>query len=262
MNRLPLFVLTLTASATTPGVALGQTLLEDLADPVQVKDLTGFATTGADMAGTLRVTAFGNLFGAGGDAVGWSATGSDTGAASGTGWSLTATSDTYGTGKPVKWRLDVTESDLLLDRVVLTGVGPNTNPEVGTVFDRSFNGGFGTAGSFLGTDFEFADSIIFNTDVEVTYGNPVDNLIDGIGTAGDVFGSMTIDFLAQPGTEFGGVFTADSRMGFFQDTDLVGERIPCDPKSNPECVPEPASAALALTGLALVTGRRRGGKEG
>lgn len=237
---------TLLAVCLASAASLGQPLniFEDATNTIVVEDLTGFATNGADMDG-MEVTVFGNLFGPSGDTQTWAASGIDSGGAIGSGWTLDESGDTF----TDLWRFDVTEPDLLVDRIVISGVSSQANDSEGAVvFDRT-KPSFGTGGSFRGRDFEYGPTFfISNTGVNVTYSDVIDNQADGPGSVGDVFGEVALDFYLPPtGGDIGGQFTSSDRLQFYLDTDLVGARVPCDP-TNMEC-PEPQGAVLVLLSL-------------
>ena len=198
-----------------------------------------------DMDG-MQVTVFGNLFGPAGETQTWTASGVDAGGAIGTGWTLDESGDTF----VDLWQFDVTEPDLLVDRILISGVSAQANDSEGAVvFDRT-EPLLGTGGSYRGRDFEFGPTLFTgNTGINVTYADLIDNQADGLGSVGDLFGQLGIEFyLPQTGGDLGGRFGANDRLQFYLDTDLVGVRVPCDPSSM-EC-PEPQGAVLVLLSLA------------
>jgi len=240
------------------GAAHGQplSLFEDTTNTIMVTDLTGFAAEGDDMAG-MQVTVFSSFFGTGSETIAWGATGAGTGGALGNGWSLSESGDTFGdTSNPPegRWMFDVTEPNMLVDRILLTGVSGQDVQDTGVVFDRTVEPNFfGTDGSAKGRDFEYAATAFTgNTGVEVTYIDLIDSQADGPGAVGDLFAQVDIDFvLPAGGGDIGGAFGANDRLLFYMDTDLVGPRVPGDCPPGGECdVPEPGTCLLLLLGLA------------
>src|SRR5687768_7888341 len=87
---------------------------EDPTVTTVVTDLTGFQTTGSDMAGKLDVTAF--FVGGGSETVPWVATGPGAGSATGASfnWSLIESGDTFNSLGPTgRWELDVKNPNTL-----------------------------------------------------------------------------------------------------------------------------------------------------
>jgi hypothetical protein len=193
----------------------------------EIPGLTGFATTGADMAG-LNVTAtFSNGLS---QSLAWAATGATSGGVTGTGWSLSLTGDSFGGS----WLFDFTTLDAQLTRLVLDG---STGL---TVLDRS-NPNPGTDGSANGADFTFAGGTCGSCAATATYGG-----LTSIGAAaavGDLFQSLTVDFTGGSGPR--------TDWAFVQDTDNDSRFVPG--------IPEPETYALLLGGLGFVSwvARRR-----
>jgi len=247
------FALTVSAivAASTPARAV--TILEDNTNPGAVSDLTGFATTGSDMAGALRVTAF--FTDGTSETIPWASTGVGDGAALGTGWTLREFDDTF--GSPASddiglWKVTVQQAGVFIDQLLLSGVNPNI-PERGVVFDRTKPTPFGTQGSYRGRDFEVhttATVIGFDPgfdDFEVTYRMPIDSQADGPGVVGDLFGELLIDPIKRSGEL--GFFYALNELSYYADTDTVGMFDPgsFDP-NRPELFPEPTSLVLLALG--------------
>jgi hypothetical protein len=210
-----------------------------------ISDLTGFLTTGADMAG-MSVTA--DFQGGGSESVTWAATGVDSGAATGTGWSLNEVGDTF-TGS---WGLAVTNDAIGITKVTVAGFVSNGQATTGTVFDRTLPS-FGTDGSAQGHDLTLNSAIGAWTDLQVVYRDLVDNLADGPGAVGDLYRQMELTFgqvvVATNGEILQPVpFLFGDTLSFVQDTDSVGVRLP-----------EPSTfvlGAMSIVALGL-TARRR-----
>ncbi len=136
-----------------------------------------------------------------------------------------------------------------------------------TVFDRT-DPFFGTDGSFRGRDLDPFASAGNWTHVRVVYFDEVDNLAHSPPPAspvGDIYRAMQIQFgnlidvdplpIFQPLP-----FVSGDELLFLQDTDTVGERIVGDCVGE-ECVPEPASATLAMLGLIMLCRKRFASKR-
>ena len=217
---------------------------ESLVPQQVIPQVSTYQTTGADMAG-MEVTAF--FSAAPSETVLWAASGADSGAATGTGWSLSQAGDTFANA----WTLFYQggNNGLLTGfRIDGFAAGPG---EVGVMFDRTFNGADGTPGSFRGRDFEYAGAEpAFDTFVMYE---------GGIGVAdeepvGDEFRYLDVRFLTLPGFEDeftsappqqGGLDGIELRsINFFQDT------------NNP-IVPEPMTLVFLGAGAAFVFTSRR-----
>ena len=144
-------------------------------------------------------------------------------------YSLTIGATTNTWGNP--FSLTVFGTGNTLTSLILSGAsGP-------VIFDRTFGGAGGTAGSNSGSDYAYSGADPYNT--LVTYKNAV-QLVGSNAPIGDVFETLQIDFrTAYVGTNAG------RRLDFFQDVDNVitgGFILP---------VPEPDSMLLTAAGLSF-----------
>jgi hypothetical protein len=147
----------------------------------------------------------------------------------GIGWSLSECGDTFNN----LWTLTGAGlTSLFID----AGAGDS-------VFDTSFGGLTGTAGSALGVTFNTA----YTGNITATYSGPV--ALTGNPPVGDLFRFLRLDFT-------GGALSGTITFG--QDTDNLGLRGDLTPL-NPVPVPEPASLLLLGSGLvgAVLRQRRR-----
>lgn len=198
----------------------------DLSTVVMVPGISQFTTDGADMVG-MSVTV--NFVG-GSETVQWAATGASSGAATGgSGWSISADGDTFGTNA---WNADF--GNLQVTSFILDG---STGL---TLFDRDFDPLPGTPGSADGRD--FVSTLLNDDDVLAMYSNVV-----GIGAAApinDIFHILTVSFADVENGTISGVFD------FTQDTDN-DVRI--------TQIPEPAMLplfGLGLAGIAIIARKR------
>ena len=236
--------------------------------PFVVFNMTGFATTGADMVGfgLLVNVHFSDASSSG--PVAWTNTATCTavglcGQASGVAgngvWTLTETGDTGSVANPANpdgtalraWTLTNTSTNLAISSVQLIGGG-----RISFDRDRVTNAGpptggqIGTPGSNFGIDYVFASESGANNPftVGVTYDNIIqfftsqacqgaafaaNNTLTGCG---DEWNNVTFTFTV--GTFQGTVGGGNAVWGFFQDTDTIG-------------VPEPATVGLMSAGLLL-----------
>jgi len=199
-------------------------IVTDLSTTVMVPGISQFATDGSEMAG-MSVTV---NFAGRSETVQWAATGPVSGAAAGSGWSISATGDTFAANA---WAADF--GDLQVTSFVLDG---STGL---TVFDRDFSPIPGTPGSASGLD--FVSTLLGDADVVATYSSVV-----GIGATtpvNDLFQVLTVSFSDVENGTVSGMFN------FTQDTDS-DIRIQ---------IPEPAMLplfGLGLAGVAIIARKR------
>ena len=197
----------------------------------QVPALSGFATSGDEMAGMDAFVTFsdGSI-----QHANWVATGLATGAASVPGFfTISETGDTFIDNA---WTLRNLNSSLSITHFTLFGAGDDT------VFDRSLGGAMGTEGSALGKDFAMAGG---NYLITATYSDILN--LTGLAPVGDEYVQLDVDF--DRSTPFG----PNASASFSQDTDSAAVHGTITP------VPDSGATAmlfgLGLTGLAAL--RRR-----
>lgn len=196
---------------------------------VDVTGITGFSTLGSGMTG-LSITA--TFVGGGSSSCVWAAT---TATAGGCGTALfTASLDGDTFSSP--WVVAATPGGSLIASLFFDGVGAGGGTLTsGTVFDRTFGGLSGTAGTSTGSD---ASGTTAGGDGAANYQDIITIL--GAATSGDIYGRVLIRF-ADDGI---------SSANFVMDTDSVGL-----PGGG---VPEPSTWALFGSALlALGYARRR-----
>lgn len=189
--------------------------------------ITEFATSG-DMMDGMEVQAF---FDNGTDeTVFWADTGVGSGAATGTGWSLAQSGDTFFS----PWFL-FNDTGVGLTRLLIdAGVGD-------TVFDLTWAPEPGTAGSAAGQTF----AIVAGGDpydLDVTYRDLI--TLSGDGPVGDLWRRLELAFETTP-------LRSGDVLEFLQDTDnleIAGDLTP---------VPEPSTVALLAFCLLFLRRRRR-----
>lgn len=235
MKMFRLYQLTLAVVFSLAALPAGAAILtEDNSSPDNIPGLTGFQTTGADMVGMEVTATFGSGFS---ETLSWTATGTDSGGVSGSGWSLTQSGDTFGS---FSWAFSFTDDLVRHDVSLLTGLTLNGIPGL-TVFDRT-EPSPGTDGSESGWDLE--TNLTNDALVAGEYSDPVG--IGGKKPVGDIFHTLTIDFTGLSGD---GVRSTD--FTFVQDTDN---------DSRLTQVPLPGTLALLALGLLGLgaASRRRG----
>lgn len=192
--------------AATAAVTVGTVL------PVEATTLTGFETTGADMAG-MEVTI--NYAGGGFDTAFWSAFGGTSGGALGSDWSLSNSGNTFAS----PWNFNYTGSNRVSSLVINAIPGK-------TVFDIGTNPS--TPQSFGGQSFDLLFGL---APTNFKYSVPID-----IST-GDLFGTLSLFW------DKG--FTSSDTLSFRADTDNATDF------PEPKSVPEP-TAILSLLAIATL----------
>lgn len=197
----------------------------DASASTSIIGVTNFVVTGADMTGmSVDVAGVGIN-----ESTSWAATGVGTGGASGTGWSLTESNDTFGG----KWELSIDlGANVLIQTITFDGLPGDivfdmyhTDP-----FDDSFTAE-GTPGSGAGLTY----SDFGGTSYDVKFQNQL--YVGANAAVGDIWGTMVIDF---------GDGINKGEITFYQDTDRIGVN-----------VPEPGSIALLGGGLMMMGFMRR-----
>jgi hypothetical protein len=138
-------------------------------DAAQATTLTGFQTSGNQMAGT-KVTA--NFLDGGSETKIWAATGGNSGGVTSSNWSLNQSGDTFS----LPWTLNSTRS---IASVIINAIPGNT------VFDTTFGDAVGTPGSALGKSFTVQSGL---APTSSKYSVPIDISV------GDLFGTLTLDW--------------------------------------------------------------------
>jgi hypothetical protein len=176
----------------------------------------------------------------------------DSGAATGTNWSLEVNGDTFA----APWTLLYTGGSGLLTGFRIDGfaAGPGN---IGVMFDRTFAGMTGTPNSALGRDFELVNPVPF--DVFIAYEGAVG--VAGNAPAGDEFRWLNARFV-----NFSGIddeFTTVPPVVAGLDGDNVRVLTFRQDSNNPIVVPEPATATAVLVGGAasLLLRRRVAAKK-
>jgi len=169
----------------------------------------------------------------------WAATGVDSGAASGTGWSLSEAGDTWDSN----WTLSNSSTKGIASLRIDAGLGD-------TAFDTYFNDLFGTTNSARGKDFAVTGGLVQaygELDILATYKDLV--ALTGNPPVGDLYRRLKIDFTNSA------FASGSSNLTFVADTDnfeFAGDL---------QVVPEPSTllvwSLLASLGIGCGAYRRK-----
>lgn len=185
-----------------------------------IPGLTGFATTGAQMAGLLVTATFSSGYS---QTLAWATTGTQSGGVSGSGWGLSVTGDTFSSA--FNYTVDATRGQLT--NLILNASGSNQV----TLFDTTFNNQVGTPNSASGLTFAVSSGCA-SCNVTATYSNVV--AIVGSAAVGDLFHILSLTFVNGTGPT--------AAFAFRQDIDN-------DSRLNTGFVPEPGAVSLLALGL-------------
>ena len=207
------------------------TIGENAGTQLNIIGVTGFSTFGSDMAGLSVAVTFGT---SGLRNCVWAATSATAGGCGVAGFfSIVQDGDTFLDDNP--WILTNLTTFDSISLLTLNGA-PGRASDSGTVFDRTFDGAFGTIGSAQGKDANGTTSDLSNGSalyqdvVAISPGLPV----------GDIFTTLIVRF------DGNGLDSGDNAT-FVADTDTIGVL----------SVPEPATFTLLTIGLGGLMFRRR-----
>lgn len=214
---------------------------------VDIPAVSDYQTTGADMAG-MAVTAFFQFAPA--ETIIWQDTGATSGSAIGAqqDWSLSENGDTYSNAWTLLYTPATGSNKGLLTGFRIDGfaAGPG---KIGVMFDRTFNGQFGTPDSYRGRDFTYAGPepafdtfVTYEQAVGLAGAAPVRDEWRILDVRFRTIGDVT-EFATTPPLIAGLDGDNLRSLTFYQDT------------NNP-IIPEPALLALFSTGALLIRRRR------
>lgn len=228
-------------------------LYQNLQPPFEIQSISDPQVTGDEMVGMSVTVDFSS---APSETVLWKATGANAGGAFGAGsdWSLTEEGDTFANTWVLTYNSNDTKGLLtgfMIDGVMVSNqVADDQQEATAIVFDRTFNGAFGTPGSFLGRDYNtLTPGLPFDT--FVTYGSAV--AISGSDPVGDEFRFLEARFLVfEPADE---TSPAPTTVSGLNGTSLMTVTFRQD--TNKSVIPEPATLGLLSVGTAMLMLRRR-----
>lgn len=221
MTKKPLLMAAIFASLALGATASTISYVQDTGTAYQTPGISTFTTYGDAMAGMDVWVTFSD--GSVKHTV-WSVTGSDSGAATVSGYfSIAESGDTYNN---LAWSLQNLNSTLAITSFTMLGVNGDT------IFDRTFGGAIGTLNSALGKDFYISG----NYSVTATYSDILS--LTGTSPVGDEFEQLSVAFAP------GSYFAPNTIASFTQDADNAAVH------GTITTVPDGASTALLL-GLGL-----------
>jgi hypothetical protein len=229
-----MMAMVLTVLLAGPALATTVSVNFDAGTTNYITAVLDYPTSGDTMAG-MTVQAY--FAGGGSETATWISSGPGSGVATGTGWSLAQSGDTFpDSSLDNYWKLTNTGASPI-SKIRVDAIAGNI------VFDTNDNA-TGTPGSELGYDFTVFDSSPSNFDIEATYRDAVALLgYNNDYPVGDLYRYLDIDF-------GNNAFGNGSSLEFFADTDT-------DASGNINPTPLPGTFLLLGSGLLALVGFRR-----